>query len=302
MSFTIEKKLSLCLAIVMLLSMLTGCHEDVETASGTPSIDFESQAHIQVGTSNDDASTPAEESQSPLTGDFVVNLKKYDYNGNNIELLHVENKTNNHYNVTIKGKYLDKDGKVIKEETQKFAAFPAGWSNYFIFYPRSAFDSFTYELKTEAYTREAPYSLNSERTVLTTDSDGNPLASYLSVAYEKEMRWGRHVITYTSTDVEGRGMFFYLDVRNNHPAVTIGARYHVLVLDAEGNVYLTDYDYFDLCGGGAQNISQTTANDIKIGAFLTAQPVGEDETIPDNVQGVFTAIFAITDVYDDENF
>ncbi len=191
MSFTIEKKLSLCLAIVMLLSMLAGCHGDVETVSETPSIDFESQSHIQV-----DTSTPEEESQPLLTGDFVVYQKKYDYKGNNIQLLHVENQTNRHFNITIKGKYLDKDGNVIKEETQKFAAFPAGWSNYFIFYPRCAFDSFTYVLETEEYSKEAPYSLAPEDILKTTDSDGNPLASYLSFAYEKEMTWARSVLIY----------------------------------------------------------------------------------------------------------
>ncbi len=304
MYYAVEKKLPLCLAIVMLLALLAGCHEDVEMASGTPSIDFESQAHIQVDTSDDDTSAPEEESQPPITGDFVVNLKKYDYKGKNIELLHVENQTNRHFDITIKGKYLDKDGKVIKEESQKFAAFPAGWSNYFIFYPECAFDSFTYELKTEEYSKEVPDIVDNRVILKTSDDDGIPFASYIGFTHEKELKWRRDVLANTYPYREGRGLYFYVDMYNNHPTITIGADFHVLVFDTDGNIYETDCDYY------AQEGSSSFIAEKPIGKSdgaykdvnLKEQPVGEDESIPDNVQGVFTAIFAIKAVYDWEDF
>ncbi len=303
MYYAVEKKLPLCLAIVMLLALLAGCHEDVEMASGTPSIDFESQAHIQVDTSDDDTYTPEEESQPPLTGDFVVNLKKYDYKGKNIELLHVENQTNRHFNITIKGKYLDKDGNVIKEETQKFTAFPAGWSNYFSFYPRCAFDSFTYELETEPYTERVPCLYDNQINHLTMDSDGNPLASYINLTYEKKLTWERALIgDPTEPPVEGRMLHLYTDMDSTHPTVAIAAEYHILVLDADGDIYIADYDYFDLYNmpfyNGAVADPVGLPDDGRFDVPLTHQPIGGDESIPDNVQGVFTVIFAVAEVYD----
>ncbi len=308
MCFSIRKKLALCMALVMLLTLLAGCHGDVGTSSETPSIDFESQAHIQVDTSDDDASMPKEESQPPLTGDVVVNEKKYDYKGNNIELLHVENQTNRHLNITIKGKYLDKDGKVIKEETQKFTAFPAGWSNYFSFYPRCAFDSFTYELETEPYTERAPCLRGNPINHLMTDSDGNPLASYINLTYEKKLTWNRALIGDLASPeplVEGRMLNFIIEMDSTHPTVLIKADFHILILDTDGNIYITDYDYFDLynmpwCHGIESNPAGVPHEGC-YRATLTEQPRGGDESIPDNVQGVFTVIFAINEVYDYED-
>ncbi len=318
------EKLALFVALVMVLTLLAGCHGDVGTSSETPSIDFESQAHIPVGTPDDSStieesvpkeesttkeeSIPKEQSQPPLTGDFVVNQKKYDYKGGNIELLHVENKTNNHLNITINGKYLDKDGKVIKEETQKFGAFPSGWSNYFIFHPRCAYDSFTYELETEPYTIEVPHSYGGD-VLLATDSDGNPLASYINMTYEKNLIWGRAVIGNLASPeplVEGRGLYLYAYLNNSHPDVAIGVNYHVLVLDTDGNIYITDCDFYDqVSSKGSQSTSANPAGIPTEGhddCILTQQHLGGDENIPDNVQGVFTVIFAITDVYDNEDY
>ncbi len=297
------KKLALCMALVMLLVFLAGCHGDVGTSSETPSIDFESQAHIQVNTSEDDTSMPTEESQPPLTGDVVVNEKKYDYKGNNIELLHVENQTNRHLNITIKGKYLDKDGNVIKEETQEFGAFPSGWSNYFIFYPECAFDSFTYVLETEEYTKEVLYrSGNTQFSLLATDSDGNPLASYINFVYDEDLTWGRHVILSSSYTTEARGLYLRLYMSSVHPTVTIGAEYHVLILDADGNVYSTGYvnDWTTQYHGSVGQTANDT--DGRDSILLMHQPLGGEETVPDNVQGVFTPIFAIKQVYDFKDY
>ncbi len=115
--------------------------------------------------SNTSLETSQPEQQS---GGFVVKLAKYDYNnyaekklGNDCEdgpfkdvsiaILDITNETDKHYSVTIKGSYLDKDGKVLKTETQEWDQFAAGWQKYFLFRPEMAFDKFTYTIETEEF-------------------------------------------------------------------------------------------------------------------------------------------------------
>lgn len=87
-------------------------------------------------------------SASPLTGEFTVKDKVYDFRGNNIAIVSVKNGTNKDYSVTIKGSFLDKDGNVLKTETQTLDQYSAGYENYFLFEPNIAFDKFTYEIET----------------------------------------------------------------------------------------------------------------------------------------------------------
>ncbi len=187
------KKLALCMAIVMLLALFAGCHEDVETVSEGTVSDFESQAHIPVEISDDVSSNASadvsndvsendasgEVSNVSLTGEIVVNEKKYDYKGNNIELLHVENQTNLHLNVTVHGTYFDADKKVIKEESQTITALPSGQATYVIFCPYKPFDSFTYTVKTEKFVPDSIYA----------DQDGTPYAAYLTLSFKRDLKW-----------------------------------------------------------------------------------------------------------------
>ncbi len=115
--------------------------------------------------SNTSLETSQPEQQS---GGFVVKLAKYDYNnyaekklGNltqdgpykdvSIAILDITNETDKHYSVTIHGKYLDKDGKVLKTETQEWDQFAAGWQKHFLFRPGMAFDKFTYTIETKEF-------------------------------------------------------------------------------------------------------------------------------------------------------
>lgn len=266
----------------MVLMLFAGCSEKEMTKAGNVS-DFESQANIQVGISEDAAE---DTSKAPLTGEFVVSEKKYDYNNANLELLYVENQTNRHFNVTINGTYLDANGEPIKEESQTFEGFPAGWKNYFVFYPSVAFDSFTYTVETEEFTGGT----------LASDEDGNPLADYIELEYEQEMFWERALGDSPGKDM--RELVFWMNLINYHPSVSIGFTCHFLLLDEQGEIYSTDYEIFlgPLWGTAADPIGGEDDGKQRIG--VRRQEAGLDESIPENVQGKFTVIFAITETWD----
>lgn len=101
--------------------------------------------------STETAGTESKEDNTPLSGEFVVKDKKYSFEGNDLVLVSVENQTNKNYSVTITGSYLDKDGKVLKTETQTFDQYYAGFSQYFLFEPGMQFDKFTYTFEAKEY-------------------------------------------------------------------------------------------------------------------------------------------------------
>ncbi len=308
MSFTLRKKLALCLALVMLLALLAGCHEDVETVSEGTVSDFESQAHIPVEISDDVLSNASadvsndvsagEVSNVPFTGEIVVNEKKYDYKGNNIELLHVENQTNLHLNVTLKGTYFDADKKVIKEESQTITALPSGQATYVIFYPYKPFDSFTYTIETERYVTEPIHA----------DESGTPYASFITLSFKRNLYWIRWPFR---NGKEGRMLCFEANATNTHPSKTISIDFHVLVLDGNGEIYATDYDLADpssiepevkwFVSGTLEppmGVEDPYMNDI----FIRKREKGKEEPIPDTLQSTFTIIYAIREVKDIEEF
>ena len=251
-------------------------------------------------TSQGTTSKPAESSQGTIsqpsggefTGEIVASEKKYTYNGNDLMLLHVENKTALHLDITIKGRYLDKSGKVIKEESQTYRAFPSGWSNYFIFRPKMTFDSFdyTFEVKEFKSTTAADklYAYN-----------GDPLTKYAELTYSKNLTWMED--WYDST----AALCFNYALTNHHLSIPICIQFHVLILDEQGNIYLTDYELEDaVFGDGAfTGTSCTPVGGMDNGRFeapcrLKIQPKDADRTIPSNVQGKLTAVFAIESVVD----
>lgn len=96
--------------------------------------------------------TKPQESEPQPVGQFSLKEKKYDYNGANVTILQVENKSQQAYTITITGKFKDANGKVIKTESKTFEGFPAGWRNYFIFQPGVKYDSVSYDLSSLNYT------------------------------------------------------------------------------------------------------------------------------------------------------
>lgn len=287
-----KKLLVLCLLFSMSLIVFAGCSSaEKEMAKAGEISGLESQTHIQVGTSEDESAsgnTPKE----PLTGDFVVSEKKYNYNDANLELLYVENQTNRHFNVTINGTYLDANGEPIKEESQTFEGFPAGWKNYFVFYPSVAFDSFTYTVETEEFTGGT----------LASDEDGNPLADYIELEYEQEMFWERALGLNGPDGVkEMRALAFWVNLINNHPSVCISFTCHLLLLDEQGEIYMTDFEFDNPTWGTAAD-PIGGEDDGRQAVRLRKQDVGLDESIPENIQGKFTVIFAVTEAIDYTKF
>lgn len=285
-----RKILSLLLVCVFCLTILAECKKEEQNPAGTVS-DFESQAHFQPETSGDDPAS-GDMSKAPLSGEFVVSEKKYDYNGANLELLYVENQTNRHYNVTIHGTYLDENGETIEEETQTFEGFPSGWSNNFVFYPRKVFDSFTYIVETEEYVPEKMHA----------DETGTPYASYITFTYEKNLQWMRGL---TLDAEEVRKLNFNGSAVSSHSTTPIVVEFHLLILDVNGEIYLTDHefrDYMEVTGGYTYQANPVGTEEDHNGLFLKQQEIGEDETIPETVQGVFTAVFAVIGAYDREEW
>ena len=304
-SHTMQKLLALCLVFSMAFAILAGCAKKEQVPVGTIS-DFESQAHISVDTSGD-ASASGDTSKAPPTGDFVVSEKKYDYKDANLMLLYVENQTNRHYNVTINGKYLDENGETIKEESQTYEGFPSGWSNHFIFYPKMAFDSFTYTVDTEEYVPDE----------LTCDESGTPYASFIDFTYEKKLYWtygGKFVQDgddpYAATE-EVRRLDFDYTMKNSHPTTMISSEFHMLLLDEDGNIYATSFDASELNNEMGLPVSEEAVegtacgpvgseDDGKITTSVTVKErkSSDDDTIPENVQGKFTVVFAVLTVND----
>ena len=85
---------------------------------------------------------------------FSVHEQKYDYrdHDDHLVVLSVENQSNQSYTLTVKGQYLDEDGRVLKEENQTIEGFAAGWKNHFFFAPEIPFDRFVYTVDVEEYT------------------------------------------------------------------------------------------------------------------------------------------------------
>ena len=100
---------------------------------------------------NEDASDPDNTEQAD---GFMIKDKKYSYEGTDLVILDVENQTEKNYTITINGSYLDKDGNILKTETQTFEGFCAGLQNYFLFQPKITFDKFTYTVEMSEYKEE----------------------------------------------------------------------------------------------------------------------------------------------------
>ena len=110
-----------------------------------------------------DASASPEETLAPtltpdkitdVDGVFNVSQKKYDYKGNNVMILNVENVSNKAYSIQITADYKNESGTVIKSQTESFEGFAAKWSNYFVFNPEISFVEFDFEISMTEYTDE----------------------------------------------------------------------------------------------------------------------------------------------------
>ena len=148
-----KKTIFLLIALTMILSMFTACSEksgdNLYEESNYDNVSvFRPTDTVSKNEENVSKNEPEDVSSPALSGEFTVKDKVYDFRGNNIAIVTVKNGTNKDYRVTVKGKYLDKDGNVLKEETQTLDQYSAGYENYFFFEPKIPFDKFTYEIET----------------------------------------------------------------------------------------------------------------------------------------------------------
>ena len=95
--------------------------------------------------------TQSQENPPQQNGQFSLKEKTYDYNGANVSILQVENKSQQAYTITITGKFKDSSGNVIKKESKTFNGFPSGWKNYFVFRPGVKYSTVTWEMNFELF-------------------------------------------------------------------------------------------------------------------------------------------------------
>lgn len=164
-------------------------------------------------TSDASSDTNSKVEEKPSAG-FVIKDKKYAFKGNDLVILSVENQTEDNYSLTINGSYLDKDGKVLKTESQTFEGFSAGFSNYFVFQPGIVFDRFEYTVATEMFDGVClidSYEIRSaelkEVKMIATEEKGDPknypsiVVSYQEYStYDKNIEVVRYVIVIDSND------------------------------------------------------------------------------------------------------
>lgn len=154
-------KLLICLLCVVLF--ICGCTEDIDTESLPAERSDEVSVSVPEQSAEENSDDVSEE-QSTLPegrelfdgaavqeveidgGVFLVKQIKKQFNGDDLVLLYIKNLTNNDYSVTIDGSYLDENGNVLLTESQTFIQYYAGYENYFLFRPETAFDDFSYTL------------------------------------------------------------------------------------------------------------------------------------------------------------
>lgn len=205
-----KKTFAALLVFSILPMVLIGCSEKGENSDlniySEASYDNESKfipSEESKEASNSESNASVEE-PTPLSGEFIVKNKKYTFEGNDLAIVSVENKTNKNYSVTITGTYLDKDGKALKTETQTFDQYSAGYSGYFLFKPNMQFDKFTYEFKTKEsdgpfYAKDIVFNfkgLSDELSIIDEQLAQNDYTKYPSIAATFAYRYTGEVSLY----------------------------------------------------------------------------------------------------------
>lgn len=205
-----KKFLALFLIVATILTSLAGCSENEENSDlniySEASYDNESRFVPEEESKEDfdTESTATGEENVPLSGEFVVKDKKYTFEGNDLVIVSVENKTNKNYSVTITGTYLDKGGNALKTETQTFDQYSAGYNGYFMFKPDLQFDKFTYEFKTKEsegpfYAKDIVFNfkgLSDELSIIDEQLAQNDYTKYPSIAATFAYRYTGDVSLY----------------------------------------------------------------------------------------------------------
>ena len=138
------------LTVILITTMFSGCESGNEKPSVSPD------------TSNSE--TTATQDENEIINGISVKAKKYDFKGNNVLILDTENTADKNYTVSVAVTYYDENKSPVKEETETFEGYAAGYQKYFLFNPEIAFDSYDYNITVEEY-------------------DGDCYASYIDIKF-----------------------------------------------------------------------------------------------------------------------
>jgi len=229
--------------------------------------------------------TQPQEAPPQQNGQFSVKEKKYDYNGANVSILQVENKSEQAYTITITGKFKDANGKVVKTESKTFEGFPGGWSNYFVFQPGVKYSNVSWDMTADVF-------------------NGKTVTSFFEFGKSVSC-----VVKRRSVDANGNIVFVLTPeiIKTLKEVVGIGINYGPIKSQNPAPSYLSaDTVLFD-SNGNLIYIGTTSAGNIAANEpddrYLTVQYYTTDIlwsekdkfVMPDNLKNV-TGILAITSV------
>ena len=193
-----KKILTLTLAALMLLTALTSCRMPEkkdpfkEILEENPEMELPKSEVMEVAPVDpvdfhfEDVIEDYDNETESDGGDFVCKEKMYEYKGNTVTVLKLENHSVKNCTVTIQAEFLSAGGIVIKTETQSFEGFPAGWQNYFVFNPEMKYTTMKYTLDVEEYTGEMYFASTSGFVLGDIYEDKWPLPQTLAQGdYEK---------------------------------------------------------------------------------------------------------------------
>lgn len=140
---SMKKVLSIILITALSFCALSGCKQEEEISGNVDPIESYDNESIFVP-----ESVSSEEKHADI-GNIVVKDKKYTYEGNDLVVLNIENKTEANYLISVTGTCLDTNGNVLYTETQEFDQFASGHKHFFIFQPKMQFDKFEYDFAVE---------------------------------------------------------------------------------------------------------------------------------------------------------
>lgn len=144
-----KKYISLILAVILSVSVLTACTSTPELGNGTqaPSIDsYDTERQFPVETAEDESNTVA--------AGFTVKEKLYDFKGENVLIFHVTNESTQNYTLKLRVTYKDESGKAVGKKAQTVRGFAAGHEKYLMFRPETEFETYTYTLEAEPFDGE----------------------------------------------------------------------------------------------------------------------------------------------------
>ena len=152
----------LVLAALMLITALFGCNnqpvptpnDDTQVQQPETTNPGTTPGGVTNPPSGDTGDTVEYEKTSTYEvgdGQFVFKESKYEYDGNNLVIMNVKNKTSQNYTLTIHYTCYDESGAEVLSETRKYDGFAANYSQNILLLPMKPFDTYSYTIETAPY-------------------------------------------------------------------------------------------------------------------------------------------------------